>query len=381
MRSALPEHFDVGEGYGKTSLERAGHLGDLRRLVPPPLHHRALRRSRRRRSRPTSWPRPEPRPWWPRPGCGSTPAEPVAALHLTDVVLAADPGDADARRVAAEASALAARRQRRTSGNGPGSRRSIDRLEAHVTNQVSFDFSEAAVLVTGGTSGIGHAIAAAFADAGAAVTVTGTRRAGDYDTDLARFSYRQVEMTDPASVDALIGSLGRARRAGEQRRSQLPRRARRVGARHLRHRARPEPRRPDAAHHRRAGTCWRPARSTAARAWSTWCRCPRSARSRSSPATGRPRPGWSRSPSNLARRWVARRHPGQRRRPRRHRHPDDGTDGALPRAARRRAGPHADGSAAARPTRSSVRSCSWPARRPATSPATSLVVDGGYLLP
>ena len=31
----LPEPFDLGEGYGKTQLERAGHLGELRRLVPP----------------------------------------------------------------------------------------------------------------------------------------------------------------------------------------------------------------------------------------------------------------------------------------------------------------------------------------------------------
>ena len=34
-------------------------------------------------------------------------------------------------------------------------------------NQVSFDFTGTAVLVTGGTSGIGHAIATTFADAGA----------------------------------------------------------------------------------------------------------------------------------------------------------------------------------------------------------------------
>ena len=39
-------------------------------------------------------------------------------------------------------------------------------------NSISFDFSGTAVLVTGGTSGIGHAIATAFADAGAEVTVT-----------------------------------------------------------------------------------------------------------------------------------------------------------------------------------------------------------------
>ncbi len=77
-----------------------------------------------------------------------------------------------------------------------------------MTNDVTFDFSGAAVLVTGGTSGIGHAIATAFADAGAAVTVTGTRgSAGDYETDLRLFSYHRVEMTDPSSIDALLATL------------------------------------------------------------------------------------------------------------------------------------------------------------------------------
>ncbi|GAB4594571.1 hypothetical protein MOKP4_08890 [Mycobacterium avium subsp. hominissuis] len=48
-------------------------------------------------------------------------------------------------------------------------------------NTVHFDFTDARVLVTGGTSGIGNAIATAFADSGAAVTVTGTRAAAtDY---------------------------------------------------------------------------------------------------------------------------------------------------------------------------------------------------------
>ncbi|MGA2836545.1 MAG: SDR family oxidoreductase [Acidimicrobiales bacterium] len=76
-------------------------------------------------------------------------------------------------------------------------------------NAVTFDFTGAAVLVTGGTSGIGHAVATAFADAGAAVTVTGTRSSpDDYDAELSRFSYRQLQLTSTDSVDALAGSLG-----------------------------------------------------------------------------------------------------------------------------------------------------------------------------
>ena len=73
-------------------------------------------------------------------------------------------------------------------------------------NSISFDFSGTAVLVTGGTSGIGHAIATAFADAGAEVTVTGRRAAAtEYETTLDRFAYRQLETTEPDSVDELVG--------------------------------------------------------------------------------------------------------------------------------------------------------------------------------
>jgi len=73
---------------------------------------------------------------------------------------------------------------------------------------VAFDFGGARVLVTGGTTGIGHAIATAFADAGASVAITGTRTAADtYDADLTAFTYHQCRMTEAAEIEAVAASL------------------------------------------------------------------------------------------------------------------------------------------------------------------------------
>lgn len=74
----------------------------------------------------------------------------------------------------------------------------------------TFDFSSKAVLVTGGSSGIGLAIATAFAKAGAEVTITGTKAgAGDYPDDLGAFRYRQCDMTDKDQVEALAAAVDR----------------------------------------------------------------------------------------------------------------------------------------------------------------------------
>ena len=71
-------------------------------------------------------------------------------------------------------------------------------------NRAVYDFTGTTVLVTGGTSGIGRATAVAFRDAGAAVTITGTRPApGDYDLELAGIGYRQVVFSDRAAIDDL----------------------------------------------------------------------------------------------------------------------------------------------------------------------------------
>ena len=73
---------------------------------------------------------------------------------------------------------------------------------------VSFDFHGSQVLVTGGTRGIGHATANAFAAAGAKVTITGTRSGpGEYDTDLSPFTYERLDLADHEAVDALAASF------------------------------------------------------------------------------------------------------------------------------------------------------------------------------
>lgn len=76
-----------------------------------------------------------------------------------------------------------------------------------MTGALRFDYTGARVLVTGGTSGIGHATALAFRDAGAQVTVTGTRPREQVDVDLQGLEHRVLEMRDGPAVDALGASL------------------------------------------------------------------------------------------------------------------------------------------------------------------------------
>lgn len=77
-----------------------------------------------------------------------------------------------------------------------------------MTNRIRFDFTGATALVTGGTSGIGHATATLLRDSGARVTVTGTRTAPeDYDVDLSGMGYHQLVLTDPEGVAALAESF------------------------------------------------------------------------------------------------------------------------------------------------------------------------------
>lgn len=72
------------------------------------------------------------------------------------------------------------------------------------------DYSGAHILITGGTSGIGAATAAAYRDAGGQVTITGTRGSvAEYDVDLSGYRYLQLDVEDSANIDAVAAALPR----------------------------------------------------------------------------------------------------------------------------------------------------------------------------
>ena len=72
-------------------------------------------------------------------------------------------------------------------------------------NTIAWDFSGRKVLITGGTSGIGAAIADAFAQSGAHVTITGTAAGPEHYGDAlpAHDRYLPLRLGERDSVDAL----------------------------------------------------------------------------------------------------------------------------------------------------------------------------------
>lgn len=94
-------------------------------------------------------------------------------------------------------------------------------------DQMTFDFTGKHVLVTGGSQGIGLAIADGFHAAGAHVRITGTRpSADDYDGDLGAFTYHQIDLADPdarrtlcediTSLDVLVNNAGLSNGGGAE---------------------------------------------------------------------------------------------------------------------------------------------------------------------
>jgi 3-oxoacyl-[acyl-carrier protein] reductase len=77
-------------------------------------------------------------------------------------------------------------------------------------NGVTFDYTGATVLITGGTSGIGLACAQGYCDAGATVIVTGRKGSTEeYAAELRGMTYRQLDVANRDALYALAGALQR----------------------------------------------------------------------------------------------------------------------------------------------------------------------------
>lgn len=77
-------------------------------------------------------------------------------------------------------------------------------------SRITYDFNNLEVLVTGGTGGIGAAIASAFATAGAHVTITGTRPTlASYEQAPKNVEYCQLQLGDREQLTQLAANFSR----------------------------------------------------------------------------------------------------------------------------------------------------------------------------
>jgi len=74
---------------------------------------------------------------------------------------------------------------------------------------IAIDFTGRRALVIGGSSGIGLAIGRGFRDAGAEVSVTGTRAREDYGEDHAGLDFRRLDVADDAALKAFAAGFER----------------------------------------------------------------------------------------------------------------------------------------------------------------------------
>lgn len=74
---------------------------------------------------------------------------------------------------------------------------------------VGFDFTGRHVVVTGGTRGLGLAVARGFLEAGAHVAVTGTKILPSlYDADLTPFDYHQLQLASADAIESFVERIG-----------------------------------------------------------------------------------------------------------------------------------------------------------------------------
>lgn len=71
----------------------------------------------------------------------------------------------------------------------------------------ALDFSGKKVLVCGASDGIGYGVAKAFLEAGAEVSITGTRSEGDYDNDFSGMQFHSLNIQDEAAISALAAKF------------------------------------------------------------------------------------------------------------------------------------------------------------------------------